>query len=576
MEIVKHTLTWSTFTWAGAILFILWLLTTKTQIGRNIVTRETPWSISKWSKLILVIAISLFILVNPIYHLIGVTIFGSLYYFLVSEGTIKSSLIKGSNSKSNKGLNLNLNTSKSGHYSLLCIERKSGNMIESRFMLERCLFSFPYLKDNPYPAIQYLDDQYQIDLDLTSSKYLASLMDYLRQAGFKTKSVLMLIVTGVLINLGLKTTGAADFDFFPILEVLGIVGLIMIVLEAALELKLDRDKVVPITIAFAIALVGLLASAWITALILHKFVPGMTNIQAWIYATPLSILSSAIIIPSVVHLRNDKKEFHIYESTFSDILGIMVFYFLIGQMPNGETGVQEGGGFLAFGLTTILTIVLSLVFSYGIVFVFQTIKSHTKQFLLIAVLLLLYSVGKLMHLSSLILIFLFGLVIANMDIFFKGPLKKWLDKSKAEEIYHGLHTVTLETAFVVRTFFFAIFGITIVFSSLASWDVIGISAMCLVVIYVIRFILLRATIGEDIMPQLYIAPRGLITILLYYAIPEEAKVAGFSEGILLFIIIGTSLMMTWAMIKNKARSSKAISKAEAIPVNEVRWKAPEV
>ena len=51
------------------------------------------------------------------------------------------------------------------------------------------------------------------------------------------------------------------------------------------------------------------------------------------------------------------------------------------------------------------------------------------------------------------------------------------------------------------------------------------------------------------MPQLFIAPRGLITVLLFYAIPKEAQVATFESGILLFVIIATSLVMTWAMIK---------------------------
>lgn len=387
-------------------------------------------------------------------------------------------------------------------------------------------------------------------------------------------SVLMLIITGVLIHVGLIAAGILDYKFFKLLELLGIVGLIMIVLEAALELKLERDKLAPIAIAFAIALVGLLGSAWVTALILEHFIEEMDSTTAWIYAIPLSILSSAIIIPSVTNLRKDKKEFHIYESTFSDILGIMVFYFLLSKPPDTDT--PELKEFLTFGFTTLLTIFLSLLFSYVIVFVFQNIKSHTKQFLLIAVLLLLYSVGKLMHLSSLILIFLFGLVIANMDIFFRGPLKKMLDKGKAEEIYHGLHVVTLESAFVVRTFFFVIFGITIAFDSLASWTVISISVLCLVVIYLIRWILLRVSLGSDISPQVYIAPRGLITILLYYAIPAENQVATFPTGILLFIIIGTSLIMTWAMIADKRRARKAIGKAQAVPVGEIKWKAPEV
>jgi NhaP-type Na+/H+ or K+/H+ antiporter len=425
-------------------------------------------------------------------------------------------------------------------------------------------------------------------------------------------SVLLLIILGAVVNLIMNALKFPAFDFFPILQTLGTVGLIMIVLEAALELKLDKEKIIPISIALGIALVGLLLSTWVTAMILQYFIEGMDSLHAWIYATPLSILSSAIIIPSVSNLRSDKKEFHIYESTFSDILGIMVFYFLLGKLPHGGenpgpgllaqqpsaheavtdslgrviTQIPEqvqaaaehssGGSFLNFALTTVLTIVLSIVFSYLIVFIFQRIKSSAKLFLLISVLLLLYSIGKLAHLSPLFIILIFGLVISNMDLFFRGPLKKWLDKKEAKEIYHGLHLVTLETAFVVRTFFFVIFGITIVFSSLADWEVIGVSALCLVSIYIIRFVILRLSIGSDIKPQLYIAPRGLITVLLFYAIPAEAQVEGFSLGILLFIIIGTSLVMTWAMIVDKRRAGKALGRAKANFVGETKWKAPEI
>ena len=90
----------------------------------------------------------------------------------------------------------------------------------------------------------------------------------------------------------------------------------------------------------AVALIGLVASAWVAALILYQFIPTMTMQSAWLYATPLSILSSAIIIPSVTGLKENKKEFHIYESTFSDIIGIMMFYFLTGKLnPAEDSGV---------------------------------------------------------------------------------------------------------------------------------------------------------------------------------------------------------------------------------------------
>ena len=72
----------------------------------------------------------------------------------------------------------------------------------------------------------------------------------------------------------------------------------------------------------------------------------MTLQYIWLYATPLPILSSAIIILSVSGPTEaaKKKEFNIYENTFYKIIGIMMFFFLIGK-PNhiedpGIAGLQ--------------------------------------------------------------------------------------------------------------------------------------------------------------------------------------------------------------------------------------------
>lgn len=363
-------------------------------------------------------------------------------------------------------------------------------------------------------------------------------------------SVLMLIVLGIGLQFGLKYFMGGEVDFEKnlrgTLEIIGTVGLIMIVLEAALELELKSEKLVPILKSMTIALVGLIASAWVAALVMYQFIEGMTMQSAWLYATPLSILSSAIIIPSVSSLRENKKEFHIYESTFSDIMGIMMFYFLTGGLdPETDSGAVGFAGNIA------LTIIIAIVASYALVLIFQRIKSQAKQFLLIAVLLLLYALGKKMHLSSLIIILVFGLVIANVKLFFPGKAKVFLEKKKMKQVYHELHIITMETAFVVRTFFFVIFGITIVLTSLLSLNVAMVSILIIASIYVIRFLILRVFVGKDIMPQVFIAPRGLITILLFYAIPVEAEIPGFESGILLFVIIATSLIMTGAMIRDK-------------------------
>lgn len=358
-------------------------------------------------------------------------------------------------------------------------------------------------------------------------------------------SVLMLIVTGIIIKQVMNYFNVGRIDWFPYLELLGIVGLIMIVLEAALDLKLEKEKLPLIGKSLLVALIGLVAATGFAALIIKILIPNFTWIKAMIYATPLSILSSAIIIPSVSGLAQLKKEFAIYESTFSDILGIMLFYFLISLTGDQSSGEAVGGFFISLGIT----IVISIVASYGLIYAFQNITTQVKTFLLIAILILLYAIGKMFHLSSLIIILVFGLIISNSGIFFPGFLKKTLKQESIKSLFHELHIVTGETAFIVRTFFFIIFGITIVLGSLLNVQVILVSLLIIATIYGLRYALMQVFFGKDIYPEVYIAPRGLITVLLFFAIPKELQVADFQNGILLFVIIATSGVMTWALIR---------------------------
>ena len=263
-----------------------------------------------------------------------------------------------------------------------------------------------------------------------------------------------------------------------------------------------------------------------------------------VYAVPLSIMSSAIVIPSVGGLEHDKQEFMVYESTFSDILGIMLFYFLL---ENAET-TEKTAIFLGVTSNIVITIGLSVVISYALVLIFQKLETEVKLFLLIAVLLLLYSIGKLFHLSSLIIILVFGLILNNHQLFFQGFLKKMVDTRAVYSILHNFRLVTMESAFVMRTFFFVIFGITISIGSLSDVTVALISFLLVGIFLLIRFVLLKIIVKKDILPQLFIAPRGLVTILLFFSIPSEMQVDNFNSGILLFVVLITSFAMTFALV----------------------------
>lgn len=367
-------------------------------------------------------------------------------------------------------------------------------------------------------------------------------------------AVLMLIGLGVIIQYGLKLMKIPEIDFFPILEIIGIIGLIMIVLEAALELELKKDKIRVILKSLLVASLGLIFSLMAAAGIIFYLIPDMDWFTAMLYATPLSILSSAIIIPSVGNLSEEKKEFHVYESTFSDIIGIMLFYFVLNviefQSPDLLAESSAMHPMFSFGISICVSVLVAFAASYLLLYVFQFINEGARLFLLISLLVLLYAVGKLLHLSPLIIILVFGIIVQNNEIFYKGFLRKYFHKKKFEVLKRELHVITMESAFVVRTFFFVIFGVSILVSSLFSLKVLGVSLLLLLSIYAIRWLFLRAFMGFDIFPQLWIAPRGLITVLLYYAIPQEYTNSSFDSGILLFIIIATSLVMTWGLIRS--------------------------
>ncbi|MGK7391278.1 MAG: cation:proton antiporter domain-containing protein [Candidatus Cyclobacteriaceae bacterium M2_1C_046] len=364
---------------------------------------------------------------------------------------------------------------------------------------------------------------------------------------FKTNipSVLLLIFLGIGITFGLEYFSIqTDPLLFDLLRILGIVGLIMIVLEAALDLKITKEKKELIWKSFSAAIFALIACALIIGYIFHTFIFDSFFLSL-VYAVPLSIMSSAIIIPSVGGLANKWKEFMVYEGTFSDILGIMFFYFLIGNA--GQDSVKMVVWDVL--LNIFLTISLSVVLSYLLVIVFQKVTTHVKLFLLIAVLLLLYSIGKLFHLSSLVIILIFGIILNNHKIFFINKLKGWINDEKIVAIRENFHLITIETAFVIRTFFFVIFGMTLTLNTLLDLRVALISILILLTIYALRFLFLKILYSKtDISSILFIAPRGLITILLYFSIPATLATDQFNAGIFLYVILLTSIIMAISLI----------------------------
>lgn len=363
-------------------------------------------------------------------------------------------------------------------------------------------------------------------------------------------SVLMLMVLGYVVGHYLPLPESYEAIQTMALSFLGTVGVILIVLEAALDLHLEKEKTGMIVKSLILASVLLVATSGLIAIGL-KVILAMGWLQAWLYAVPLAVMSSAIIIPSIGSLSDESKEFLTFEASFSDILGIILFYALAGA-----AGASEEDSFVVLGSVgdVGITIILSFILTYVLIIAFQSVKGHTKLFFLIAILLALYGGMKYLHYSPLLLILIFGLGLNNKELFFQGRLAYLIHDETFDEIVKDFRFITLESAFVVRTFFFVVFGMSIELAPLADVWVWIITGIAVVAIYGTRVAGLKVA-GRQINPEIFIAPRGLITVLLFYGMPANMVSEEFNTGILVLTILATSFIMSFGLIMNGRKGS---------------------
>ena len=389
----------------------------------------------------------------------------------------------------------------------------------------------------------------------------------------KTKfpSVILLMFTGIIIRAVTNLYGFPDFAFLDkLIPVLGTVGLILIVLEGALELDIKREKL-PVILKgfFAAALIlilNIIAVSWAFENILN-----LEHKTAIIFAIPLAIISSAVAIPSAAGLLNREKEFVVYESTFSDILGIMIFNYAIRQFESNQTLISAES-IVALGLQIIGVIVVSLIITYLLFQLLQKIEHHVKFFLILALLVLVYAFGKFFHLPALVTIFIFGLFLSNVKALLPGFMQRYLDLNQTEKGLHEFHILTAESTFLVKTFFFLFFGFSISLVEFSSVTPFIYGVLIFGIMLLIRYLYFIATTFKiKPSPLVYMSPRGLISILLFLQIKEvtfiNTAASIIDEQVLLVVILASMLMMTLGTMK-KPNQNPELESSEDSEENE--------
>ena len=197
----------------------------------------------------------------------------------------------------------------------------------------------------------------------------------------KTKfpAVILLMLTGIAFRMLADAYGYKDFKMIEaLIPVLGTVGLILIVLEGALELEISKEKLPIILKGFLAALIILLLNIVCISFLLQWMLSMSLN-ESVIYAIPLSIISSAVAIPSAANLLKQDKELVVYESTFSDILGIMMFNYVIRQLT-AQQPLISSTSLINLLLQIIGVIVVSVLITYLLYRLLQSITHNVKFF----------------------------------------------------------------------------------------------------------------------------------------------------------------------------------------------------
>lgn len=370
----------------------------------------------------------------------------------------------------------------------------------------------------------------------------------------KIPSVILLLLLGWGVKQATVFFKISVPDLTPILPVLGTIGLILIVLDGSLELEMNKSKIKIIGASSWTAIIQMLLISLSLGYAFSYF-GGTTFKTGLINAIPLSIISSAIAIPSAKNLSVHNREFITYESSLSDIFGVIFFnYIALNDNLNTET-------FGIFLVQFLLMIFVSLISTLCLAYLIGKIKHHIKFTPIILIIILIYTVSKLYHLPSLIFILIFGLFIGNIDKLKRIKIVANLKPEILNLEVQKFKEITSELTFMTRALFFLLFGYLIETAELLNTDTVIWAILITAAIFSIRTIFLRI-FRLALSPLLYFAPRGLITILLFLSIPAGQYLETANKSLILQVIILTALVMMFGLIKHKNREldQKADSK----------------
>ena len=372
----------------------------------------------------------------------------------------------------------------------------------------------------------------------------------------KIPGVVLLIALGIALQVIVDYTGFVIPNMRPVLPVLGTLGLILIVMDASLEIKFEKAKMKGL-------LQGVIASIVLTVLFISILTFAIVKIwETPLAATllnviPLSIISSAVAISAARLLTRSQREFITLESAVSDIFGILLFDFIILNHNSFTAGLVD------FASKTFVTVLIAVILTISLAWLLYRMNYHVNYIIILTAVVMAYSIAKLLHLPGLFLVVVFGFALSNNHLAQNTFARIFIDFDKFKNDIDSFRKILTELTFIVRSFFFIMFGFYTDLAGLVNIHSIALAAAITVSFFLMRWAFFYFFIGKGSGRLVWFAPRGLITILLFMSVPNMFRLDVINEEIVtLIILMSIFIMMMGNILPHRKKKTNVQKKQE--------------
>lgn len=365
----------------------------------------------------------------------------------------------------------------------------------------------------------------------------------------RVPSIILLLILGSLVKQITDLLKIKIPNLAPVLPIIGTIGLILIVLEGALELELKKSNYNLIQKSTIVALVQLLVLSFGMASVLYYFDSKISFKDSLSNVIPIAVISSAVAISSAKNLEAFQKQFITYESSLSDVFGVIFFNFITLHT------VIDNFTFAYFFLDLIIILIVSFGTTIGLAYLLGRTNNQVKFLPIIILVILIYFISKEYHLPALVFIVIFGLFIGNLEVLSRYEFVKKLKPKELNKEIQDFKVLTIEVTFLIRSLFFILFGFLIKMKELLNPKTVLWALAVTIFIFFVRAILLWL-MKLPMKSLLFISPRGLITILLFLSIPITQTSYLVNNSIVIQIVFLTVFIMMFGSIFSSKKELK--------------------